>query len=120
MTVDFKDGLTIDFETPKTALEPIIVTRCLPNQSPKRIGRIYQLYSDNGEGVIMYMAVSDKFQDICPQTIDWQFVENNFGNYARELIKQEKEQAFIKQAEREDEIENIRQSKKQKVKQLNK
>jgi|ERR1017187_1300911 hypothetical protein len=114
MTVEFKDGLTIDFSMPETVSDSIIVRQCMSGSEAKPIGRIYQDFSLDSEGTVTYNTINNNGEEICPPTTDWIAVENSFAQYAKELAIKERDAVWIKLAEREEEIKNIRNNKNQK------
>ena len=117
--LDFKeepsDKIFAEFSRPKNIIDPVIVSRYLPDNTKERIGSIYSGFNEEDE--IVFTCIDRNGKILFPPTTDYCVAEERFETYAKQLtIKAiEKQRAGKTQefAERIKEIKNIRDKNQQ-------
>jgi hypothetical protein len=114
-TVDFKDEphgkIFAEFNRPKNIIDPVIVSRYLPDNTKEQIGSIYSNYNEQ-EDTITFTCIDRTGRILFAPTTDYSLVEDRFEAYAKQLtikaIAKQKEEKTREFVERIKEIQKVR------------
>lgn len=119
MNTKYRNEVFAHFKLAKVLADPVIVSRVLPDNSLKPLGRIYQNMNEE-VGSVTYISTDNNDEEIFPPTTDYLEAECGFEKYAKEVTQksliEDWEMKANEFAEREGDITKIRSGKNKNVK----
>lgn len=106
MKEKLKDKSGLDFQMQKSPYAPILVNRFFADGSTSVIGQVFQKI-DNEDTLPIYLSMNTNGEELFPPSEEWSLVEDSFKKYVKTI------------SEKENELNELRENKKAKNKNIN-